>query len=349
MDDMNKKAIEAKADTDNTAVDAKPKIIAVDFDGCLAVNKWPEIGAPIEKNIAKLKAEQAAGAKVILWTNRVGEPLEKAVAFCNEQGIRLDAVNTNLPEIIEAFGGDTRKIFANEYWDDRAVLMAEEENDWAAKEIELACQTELESAEDADDWKYGVACYESALRAYRSLCRDGHSGYSIQVTKSILNRLIDGKCLTPIEDTPDIWNDMTADDDLKKGVRDYQCARMSSLFKKVASDGTVTYSDVDRVQAVNEDNPGVAYHNGFCTRLVDKIFPITMPYLPSNKKFKVVREELLVDPAMGDYDTVAYLKIITPDGKEIELNRYFKETKDGMTQIDKAEYDERKAKRVDKK
>lgn len=347
MDDMNKKVIEAKADTDDTAVDAKPKIIAVDFDGCLAVNKWPEIGAPIEKNIARLKAEQAAGAKVILWTNRISEPLEKAVAFCEEQGIHLDAVNTNLPEIIEAFGGDTRKIFANEYWDDRAVLMAEEKNDWAAKEVELACQMERESAKGTDDWEYGVACYESALRAYRSLCRDGHSGYSIQVTKSILNRLIDGRCLTPIEDTPDIWEEVKFGEDDPK--THYQCKRMSSLFKKVASDGTVTYSDVNRVQAISADNPGVAYHNGFCTRLVDKIFPITMPYFPATKKFKVVREEFLVDSAMGDYDTVVYLKIIAPDGKEIELNRYFKETKDGMAQIDKAEYDERKAKRVDKK
>lgn len=41
------------------------KIIAVDFDGCLVVNKWPEVGAPIEKNINKLKAEQADVAKVI--------------------------------------------------------------------------------------------------------------------------------------------------------------------------------------------------------------------------------------------------------------------------------------------
>ena len=39
--------------------------------------------------------------------------------------------------------------------------------------------------------------------------RDGHSGFSIQITKSILNRLIDGKCLTPIEDTPDIWEDVS--------------------------------------------------------------------------------------------------------------------------------------------
>lgn len=80
------------------------KIIAVDFDGTLVENKWPEIGAPIEKNIAKVKAEQEAGAKIILWTNRVGEPLEKALSFCKEQGIHLDAVNENLPEITKAFG-----------------------------------------------------------------------------------------------------------------------------------------------------------------------------------------------------------------------------------------------------
>jgi protoporphyrinogen oxidase len=39
------------------------KIIAVDFDGTLVENKWPEIGAPIEKNIAKVKARIRLGDK----------------------------------------------------------------------------------------------------------------------------------------------------------------------------------------------------------------------------------------------------------------------------------------------
>ena len=106
---------------------ASHKIIAVDFDGCLVVNKYPDVGEPIEKNIQKLKDEQAAGAKAILWTNRVEKYLEDALAFCELHGIIFDAVNENLPEIIEAFGGDPRKIFANEYWDDRAVLMDEKD------------------------------------------------------------------------------------------------------------------------------------------------------------------------------------------------------------------------------
>lgn len=52
-----------------------------------------------------------------------GEQLTAAVDFCAQHSVHLDAVNRNLPEIVEAFGGDTIKVFANEYWDDRARLM----------------------------------------------------------------------------------------------------------------------------------------------------------------------------------------------------------------------------------
>ncbi|MDR1572806.1 MAG: hypothetical protein LBS24_00650 [Clostridiales Family XIII bacterium] len=101
-----------------------PKIIAVDFDGCLVTNKWPEIGEPIVETIDALKAEQAAGAKVILWTCRSEEKTKEAADRCAANGIHLDAVNENIPEMVAFFGGeDTRKIFADEYWDDRAVRM----------------------------------------------------------------------------------------------------------------------------------------------------------------------------------------------------------------------------------
>lgn len=38
-------------------------------------------------------------------------------------GLKFDAVNENLPEVIELMGGDSRKIFANEYIDDKNVLV----------------------------------------------------------------------------------------------------------------------------------------------------------------------------------------------------------------------------------
>lgn len=97
------------------------KIIAVDFDGTLDENRWPGIGQPKAHVIERLREEQAAGAKVILRTCRSGEQLEAAVKFCADHGIHPDAVNENLPEILETFDRDCRKIFATEYWDDKAV------------------------------------------------------------------------------------------------------------------------------------------------------------------------------------------------------------------------------------
>lgn len=98
----------------------RAKIIAVDFDGTLIEEgKWPEIGATNEKVLNYCKSEQAAGARIILWTNRTGKPLETAVKWCEENGLRLDTVNDNIPESIEFFGTNTRKIYADEFIDDR--------------------------------------------------------------------------------------------------------------------------------------------------------------------------------------------------------------------------------------
>ena len=66
--------------------------------------------------------KRTSGHKVILWTCRVGEDLEKAVNWCKEHGLEFDAINDNLPEIKKAFSTDSRKIFANLYIDDRAAL-----------------------------------------------------------------------------------------------------------------------------------------------------------------------------------------------------------------------------------
>jgi hydroxymethylpyrimidine pyrophosphatase-like HAD family hydrolase len=95
------------------------KIVAVDFDGTLFENKWPEIGEPHIALIDYLKKRQEQGDKLILWTCRCGDKLDAAVKKCETYGLIFDAVNENLPEAIEMFGGDSRKIFAHEYIDDK--------------------------------------------------------------------------------------------------------------------------------------------------------------------------------------------------------------------------------------
>ena len=99
------------------------KIIAVDFDGTLCENNWPGIGEPRQAVIDYVLDQQRQGAKLILWTNRTGKRLGEAVNWCSDHGIEFDALNANLPEIIESFGGDCRKVFANEYIDDKAIPM----------------------------------------------------------------------------------------------------------------------------------------------------------------------------------------------------------------------------------
>ena len=101
----------------------KRKIIAVDFDGCLVEGRFPDIGQPIYETITALKEEQSRGARVILWTCRRGAALTAAVEWCARHGIHLNAINKNLSEITEAYGGDGQKVYADEYWDDKARVM----------------------------------------------------------------------------------------------------------------------------------------------------------------------------------------------------------------------------------
>lgn len=100
----------------------KNKTIAVDFDGTLCSNKYPLIGHENIVLINKLKDLRTSGAKLILWTCRKNEYLDAAIHWCQNFGLEFDTVNENLPEYVEFFGGDTRKIYADIYIDDRAML-----------------------------------------------------------------------------------------------------------------------------------------------------------------------------------------------------------------------------------
>ena len=212
--------------------------------------------------------------------------------------------------------------------------------EWASKEIELACKKENPEW-DGKSFDYGCACYQSALKAFKSLCEDEHSGMSIYFTQNILNRLIDGKCLTPIEDTDDIWRECTLHDD---GTKSYQCLRMSSLFKDVHKDGMITYHDNDRQMGI--DTNGLSYHSGRVSKIVNKMFPITMPYYPASKPYRVYTEDFLVDESMGGFDTEGFFYMITPQDEKIELNKFYKYTSEGVIEISKEEYEERKENKI---
>ena len=211
---------------------------------------------------------------------------------------------------------------------------------WAENEIRLACERENPDRKEGE-FDYGCACYESAFKAFKSLIEDGHSGMSIGITRNILNRLIMGQPLTPIEDMDDIWNECNYD--INNQYKTYQCKRMSSLFKYVYKDGTIEYNDVDRVLCIDINHKDISYHSGFINRLINEMFPLTMPYFPDTKKYEVYIEDFLYDRKNGDFDTIGVFYLINPNSERIDINRFFKEDLSGFEEITKDEYFNRRS------
>lgn len=95
-----------------------PKIIAVDFDGTIVEHAYPKIGKEMLFAFATLRALQAKGHKLILWTIRTGHLLDEAVEFCRQNGVEFYAVNKNFPD--EEWSPDTpRKLNVDIFIDDR--------------------------------------------------------------------------------------------------------------------------------------------------------------------------------------------------------------------------------------
>jgi hypothetical protein len=96
-------------------------IIAVDFDGVLCRDEFPNIGMPMYGMITFIRQARKAGVEVILWTCRVGERLEEALKWCEAHGLEFDAINDNAPSNICKYNTNPRKVYADFYIDDRAI------------------------------------------------------------------------------------------------------------------------------------------------------------------------------------------------------------------------------------
>ena len=221
---------------------------------------------------------------------------------------------------------------------------------WAEQECRIACKKENPNYNfDSEDFDYGCSCYKSALKAYKSLCEDDHSGASFNFTRIILERLMHEQPLTPITDE-DFEGGVSifSDKDLaSRGLKsEIQCLRMSSLFRREKLDGKVSYSDNNRAYCINIENPSDTYSSAK-DEVVDEFFPITMPYMPEKGKYKVYCQTFLTDKKNGDFDTQAILYFITPDGKRVDVNRYQTDKDGKMVDITKEEYEALLKKRID--
>lgn len=168
---------------------------------------------------------------------------------------------------------------------------------------------------------------------------------SIGVTKGILNRLIDCKPLTPLTGEDNEWVEVSRATE-NDPYTQYQNSRCSSVFKKVYTNGEIEYSDVDRFKC-EDMNTGNWFYSGSVISVAKEFFdPITMPYMPANKPIIIFTEDFLVDVNNGDFDTRGIFYAITPDGNQVDIEKYQAEVDGQFIEITKSEYIARRKKRI---
>lgn len=193
--------------------------------------------------------------------------------------------------------------------------------DWARQEVQLA-KAELKRNKN-DETQYMIACYDSALRAYEKLLNDYHSGMSFAITCGILEKLIYEIPLMPIEDKEIMWDHIYD----RENESVFRHKRMSSLHKTVnKKTGIARFSDTNRVLCKNPIGASDAYfYNGFINKIIDGMFPIEFPYMPTKEKYIAYVTDFLMDPANGDFDTMNLISVKLPTGEVRPINLYYKE------------------------
>lgn len=190
--------------------------------------------------------------------------------------------------------------------------------EWAEREIAAACKRENPNW-DGKSFDYGCSCYRSALKAYKSLMEDNHSGFSFSMTKNILKKLLDEIPLSPITDNDffgDKYESLESDESLKsRGLKSHiQCPRRSSLFREEDLEGNIKYKDIDRYYCIDTENPSDTFSSSTAD-FIDKLYPITMPYIPSSTPFIVYVRSWLTDVKHGDFDVREVIGYKDPQGR----------------------------------
>jgi len=105
-------------------------IIAVDYDGTICSDNYPDVGDFLPGAVETLKSLAAEGHELVLWTCRRGEPAQRAYRHCLDAGIPFKYMNEGM---YEGELHQYKKLFADMYIDNRNFGNAETINapvDW---------------------------------------------------------------------------------------------------------------------------------------------------------------------------------------------------------------------------
>ena len=95
--------------------------IAIDFDGTIVENAYPEVGELRENAKSIINQLYEDGHTLIINTCRSGRYSDEAKDFLIRNKIKFHFFNENCPTLIQKYRGDCRKISADVYIDDRCI------------------------------------------------------------------------------------------------------------------------------------------------------------------------------------------------------------------------------------
>lgn len=216
--------------------------------------------------------------------------------------------------------------------------------EWAEREIELK-EKSIPKDEINNAYKNALQAYCNTIEIFQ---KDPNYFY---LSIGVLQELLFGECLTPIEDNDEDWILVRGIDGKKENKLIYKSKRKKGLEKHVTcydSENNITTTYFDFQRAICFDvNTEASYTGGIGFKVLNEMFPITMPYEPDTNKIIIYTENFkYYNDSNGDADTFGVLYFKMPNGELKKVYRFFKNDPktNNIIEIDKAEYFARKEK-----
>lgn len=77
---------------------------------------------------------------------------------------------------------------------------------------------------------------------------------------------------------------------------------------------------------------------GLATKVINEMFPIADSCTQSDRPYIVYGETIMANESHYNYDAIALFFVVTPDGANKGIYRYFKHDPDGITEINENGY-----------
>lgn len=214
--------------------------------------------------------------------------------------------------------------------------------EWAEREIELK-EKSIPKEEINNAYKNAFQAYCNTIEIFQ---KDPNYFY---LSIGILQELLFGECLTPIEDNDEDWIIVGGIDHDGLNLMEYQSTRRPSLKKYVDVNPFVNKTlYIDDKRAICFDvNTEASYTGGIGFEVLNEMLPITMPYEPYTNKIIIYTEDFkYYNDSNGDVDTFGVLYFKLPNGELKKVYRFFKNDPktNNIIEIDKSEYFARKEK-----